>query len=180
MLYRLFRALARLALHLFFRKIDVEGREHVPDDGPVLFVPNHANALVDPLVLITALRRRVRLTAKNVLGKNPLLGLLLRGLGTVTFHRREDVGKGADPKQNVRGLAKCRRILARGGSLCIFPEGISHSDRKLRTFRTGAARIALDYVQQDGNPGRLKIVPVGLLYTEKDQFRSGVWLRFGA
>ena len=63
--------------------------------------------------------------------------------------------------------------------MCIFPEGVSHSDPALRTFHLGPARIALDFVRTDGNPGGLKIVPVGLLYTEKDQFRSAVWLRFG-
>jgi hypothetical protein len=95
----------------------------------------------------------------------------------VTFHRREDVGKGAEPRQNVRSLERCREILAEGGALCIFPEGISHSDPKMRPFRTGPARIALDYVREHG--GGLRIVPVGILYTEKDRFRSGVWLRFG-
>jgi 1-acyl-sn-glycerol-3-phosphate acyltransferase len=180
MLYRIFRALARLALHVFFRQIEVEGRQNVPAQGPVLFVPNHTNALVDPLLLVIALRRRVTITAKNVLAQNPLLGLLMSGLGVVTFHRREDVGKGAEPRKNVRSLERCQTVLAEGGALCIFPEGVSHSDPKMRPFRTGPARIALDFVREKGNPGRLLIVPVGLLYTEKDQFRSGVWLRFGA
>jgi 1-acyl-sn-glycerol-3-phosphate acyltransferase len=179
MLYRLFRALARLTLHLFFRHIEVGGSENVPDGGPVLLVPNHTNALVDPLVILIVLRRRVTITAKNVLARNPLLGLLIKGLGVVTFHRRDDVGKGADLRENVRSLQACRAVLAGGGALCIFPEGVSHSDPKLRRFHTGAARIALDYVRKDGDPGRLRVVPVGLLYTEKDQFRSGVWLRFG-
>jgi glycerol-3-phosphate O-acyltransferase / dihydroxyacetone phosphate acyltransferase len=179
MLYRVFRALARLTLHLFFRRIEVEGHEHVPAAGPVLFVPNHTNALVDPLLIVIALRRRVTITAKNVLGNNPLLGLLMSGLGVVTFHRREDAGKGAQPRQNLRSLARCREVLKEGGSLCIFPEGVSHSDAKMRPFRSGAARIALDFVKEDENPGGLQIVPVGLLYTQKDQFRSDVWLRFG-
>ena len=146
----------------------------------MLFVPNHTNALVDPLVLVIALRRKVRITAKNVLGRNPLLGVLMSGLGVVTFHRREDVGKGAEPRQNLHSLTRCRSILAKGEALCIFPEGVSHSDPKMRPFRSGAARIALDFIREDSNPGGLQIVPVGLLYTEKDQFRSGVWLRFGA
>jgi glycerol-3-phosphate O-acyltransferase/dihydroxyacetone phosphate acyltransferase len=179
MIYRPFRMLAKVTLRLFFRDIEVEGRVYVPPAGPVLLVPNHANALVDPLLLLTALDRRVTVTAKNVLAKNPLLGLLLRGLGAVTFHRREDVGKGADLRQNVRSLQRCRDVLAGGGALCLFPEGVSHSDPGLRPFHTGAARIALDYVRRDGDPGGLVIVPVGLLYTEKDRFRSGVWLRFG-
>lgn len=171
--------LARLALHVFFRHIEVEGRSRIPAAGPVLFVPNHANALVDPLFLVITLRRRVTVTAKNVLSRNPLLGALIRGLGVITFHRREDAGKGADLRQNVQSLRRCRAVLAEGGALCIFPEGISHSDPSLRPFKTGPARIALDFVRDDGNPGRLQMVPVGLLYTEKDQFRSDVWLRYG-
>ncbi|HWY85119.1 MAG TPA: 1-acyl-sn-glycerol-3-phosphate acyltransferase [Gemmataceae bacterium] len=179
MLYPLFRLLARLMLRLFFRRIEVEGRSEVPGAGPVLFVPNHTNALVDPLLLVVSLQRRVTLTAKNVLGKNPLLGLLLHGLGAVTFHRRQDVGKGADRRQNVRALERCRQVLAQGGALCIFPEGVSHSDPQMRPFQSGAAHIALDYVLKDGNPSSLQVIPVGLLYTEKDRFRSEICLRYG-
>jgi 1-acyl-sn-glycerol-3-phosphate acyltransferase len=84
--------MARVILKLFFRRIEVEGRGHLPEKGPVLFVCNHTNALVDPLMLLINVRRRVTLTAKNVLARNPLLGLLMAGLGVVTFHRREDVG----------------------------------------------------------------------------------------
>jgi 1-acyl-sn-glycerol-3-phosphate acyltransferase len=166
-------------LHLFFRRIEVEGRASVPGAGPVLFVPNHTNALVDPFFLVVTLQRRVTLTAKNVLGKNPLLGLLLHGLGAVTFHRRQDVGKGADRRQNIQAFRRCREVLAHGGALCIFPEGISHSDPHLRPFQSGAAHLALDYVREDGNPSNLQVIPVGLLYTDKDRFRSAVCLRYG-
>ncbi len=166
-------------LRLFFRRIEVEGGAVVPATGPVLFVANHTNALVDPLFLVVTLRRRVTLTAKNVLGKNPLLGLLLRGLGAVTFHRRQDVGKGADRRQNLNALRRCREILAQGGAVCIFPEGISHSDPHLRPFQSGAAHIALDFVNDNSNLANLQVIPVGLLYSDKDRFRSAVCLRYG-
>jgi 1-acyl-sn-glycerol-3-phosphate acyltransferase len=179
MIYRIFRALATIALRLFFRRIEVEARHNVPPVGPVLFVPNHSNALVDPLVIMTSVRREVTITAKNVLARNPLLRWLMAAMGVVTFHRRSDVGKGADLRQNVRSLQLCREILAGGGAVCIFPEGVSHSDPRLRGFHLGPARIALDYLRKDGNPCRLRIVPVGMLYTEKHRFRSDVWLRFG-
>lgn len=172
--------MAHLALMVFFRQIEVDGSENVPERGPVLLVPNHSNALVDPLLLVIALRRRVTMTAKNVLAKNPLLGFLMSGLGVITFHRREDAGKGSEPRQNVRSLQRCREVLVGGGALCIFPEGVSHSDPKMRPFRTGPARIALDLLEENSLNRQLRMVPVGLLYTEKDRFRSEVWLRFGA
>jgi 1-acyl-sn-glycerol-3-phosphate acyltransferase len=171
--------LARVVLKLFFRRIEVEGRSSVPAAGPVLFVCNHTNAFVDALLLMITLRRPITLTAKNVLAGNPLLGILMKATGVISFHRREDAAKGADPRRNAGSLEQCRDVLREGGALCIFPEGVSHSDPSLRPFRTGAARIALDYVRQDGNPGALQIVPVALLYEDKDQFRSAVWLRYG-
>jgi len=152
----------------------------VPSSGPVLFVPNHTNALVDPMVVMTSLRRPITVTAKNALARNPLLRWLMSALGVVTFQRREDAGQeGTDQRHNVRSLQRCREILARGGAVCIFPEGVSHSDPALRPFKAGPARIALDFLQKEGNPGRLRIVPVGLLYTDKSRIRSDIWLRFG-
>lgn len=173
------RNLAKLVLHLFFRRIEVEGLADVPRQGPIVFVANHTNALVDPLVLVITLPRRLTLTAKNVLARGRLLGGLMAGLGVVTFHRQDDVGKGAEPRQNLRSLQRCRDILRQGGALFIFPEGISHSDPGLRLFRTGAARIVLDLLEEITDSLKPLVVPVGLLYTEKDRFRSAVWLRYG-
>ena len=56
---------------------------------------------------------------------------------------------------------------------CIFPEGKSHSEPAMLPFKQGLARIALGY------DGPLAIVPVGLYYEQKDQFRSAVSVRFG-
>ncbi len=179
MFYRLFRTLSRIVLGLFFRRIDVEGRENIPKTGPLLLVANHSNALVDPLILINVLDRPVTLTAKNVLAKNGFLALLMRALGVITFHRRQDVGQGAELRQNVQSLRQCRQRLARGGAVCIFPEGVSHSDPHMRPFLPGPARLALDYARKQAGGQELQIVPVGLSYTEKDRFRSSVWLRFG-
>jgi 1-acyl-sn-glycerol-3-phosphate acyltransferase len=179
-LYRAVRAVSRLALHLFFRHIEVEGTDDIPSDGPVLLACNHPNALVDPLLPLSILRRRVTLTAKNVLARNPLRGWLMSALGVIPFHRREDVAKGARPRQNLESMRRCREVLAGGGCLCLFPEGTSHSDDRLRPFRPGMARLLTDLVRRGGYSGRLYVVPVGLLYAEKDRFRSGVRVRFGA
>ncbi len=71
-------------------------------------------------------------------------------------------------------------VLARGGALCIFPEGVSHSDTKMRPFQAGAAHIALDFTKEHKGAGLLQIVPVGLLYTQKDRFRSALCVCYGA
>ena len=180
MLYRVLRAYWRIALSVFFRDIEVEGRELVPERGPLLVVPNHTNALVDPLVILVQLKRPVTVTAKTTLAKNTLLAALMRALNVITFQRRQDVESGGDVEHNLRAFDECRRRLREGAAICIFPEGVSHSDPGLRAFKTGAARIALNYLERDANCGHLKIVPVGLYFEKKDRFRSSVWVRFGA
>ena len=179
MFYRTFKLLAKIVLRLFFRQIDAEGLEHVPATGPLLLVVNHTNALVDPLLPITLLHRRLTPTMKDTLGRNPLVAAVSWCTGAIAFHRAQDTGKSGEARANVKALQRCREMLKAGGAICIFPEGISHSDLTMREFQAGAAHIAIDYVRKEQNAGKLKVVPVGLLYTSKGAFRSGVWVRFG-
>ena len=60
--YRFIRALATLILRGWFR-FRVLGREHIPDEGPVIIAPNHKNFL-DPFFVGIATRRRVQYMAK--------------------------------------------------------------------------------------------------------------------
>jgi hypothetical protein len=76
--------------------------------------------------------------------------------------------------QNLRTFDACRRLLARGRCIALFPEGFSHNAPKLMPLKTGAARIALG-ASVEG----LRIVPVGLYYTSKTSFRGEALLRFG-
>lgn len=157
-------------LRLFFRRIDVEGREWVPS-GPVIFILNHPNALIDPLVLLCRAGRPVSFLAKEPLFRMPVIGSIVRAMDSIPVYRRMDQ---ADTSQNTATFLAARQLLSSGGSLALFPEGTSHSDPHLKPFRTGAARIALGS-QVSG----LRIVPAGLFYTEKSRFRSQVLLCFG-
>ncbi|MEK6579893.1 MAG: 1-acyl-sn-glycerol-3-phosphate acyltransferase, partial [Bdellovibrionota bacterium] len=75
------------------------------------------------------------------------------------------------PAQNKETFEAAKRILRGGGTIALFPEGISHSESKLKPLKTGAARIAL-------GASPLKIVPAGLYYTAKGAFRSSAVLVF--
>src|SRR5918996_136549 len=71
-----------------------------------------------------------------------------------------------------------RLSCSRGGTIGICPEGVSHNEPRLKPLKTGAARIALG-AASTGSQLDVKIVPVGLYYTEKTTFRSSALLRFG-
>jgi 1-acyl-sn-glycerol-3-phosphate acyltransferase len=169
-------AVLTLALRVFFRRIEVKGLKHVSREGATIFVLNHPNGLVDPVFLLCYAPRRVSFLAKAPIFEMPVIGRLARALEAIPVYRRQD--EGSDVSRNQETFARARGLLKRGGTLAICPEGVSHSDTKLRPLKTGAARIALGVVAEDANL-ELKIIPAGLYYTAKTAFRSAALLRFG-
>lgn len=168
--------LIRLLLRAFYREVGVAGLERLPRRRPLLLVANHVNALVDPLLVLGTLPVRARFLAKHTLWKMPGLGPLLAAGGAIPVYRRQD--EGVDPAKNAEAFARCHEELAAGGSIALFPEGISHNLPGLQPLKTGAARIALEAEERFGDLG-LRIVPVGLLFDVRPRFRSRAFVQVG-
>ncbi len=176
MIRRVIVAIVGLALRIYFQRIEVTGVEHVPLNTPVIFVLNHPNALVDPVFLFCLAPRPVAFLAKAPLFRMPLIGYLVKALDSLPVYRRQDEGE--DVTKNQETFIAARKLLARGGTIGICPEGVSHDAPGLKPIKTGAARISLAAVST-GEVSELKIVPAGLYYTSKTRFRSDALLYFG-
>jgi glycerol-3-phosphate O-acyltransferase / dihydroxyacetone phosphate acyltransferase len=155
-----------VAMRTYFR-LSVTG-EPVPAEGPLLLVANHPNSLLDPALVSTAARRPVRFLAKAPLFSVPVIGWLVRGAGSIPVFRRQD--EPALMTQNADAFRAAYDALVSGSAIGIFPEGVSHDEPSITPLRTGAARIALESATRLG--GAFPIVPVGLIFREKETFRS--------
>src|SRR3954469_7065466 len=164
------RFLVREASRLIFR---VDCASGPPMSGPVLLLPNHPNALLDPALIWATAGRDVRFLAKSTLFDGPLR-FVVGGSGAIPVYRKLD--QGADLSRNTETFAAVDAALARGDAICIFPEGVSHSTGRLVPLRTGAARMALS-AERAGTS--LKLVPVGLNFDRKTTFRSRVTIIYG-
>ncbi len=169
----LFPWIARLAAFVYYR-IRYRG-EPVPRRGPVLLVANHPNSLLDPMLVQAAARRPVRFLAKAPLFADRKIAWLIRATGAIPVYRRAD-----DPLQVDRNEEMFRAVhlaLADGAAVGIFPEGLSHTEPSLTPLRTGAARIALG--AQPLLHRSFPVVPVGLVFRQKDVFRSEALVSVG-
>jgi 1-acyl-sn-glycerol-3-phosphate acyltransferase len=180
------RSLAESLVRLYYPERVIENAGLLPRVGPVIFVPNHPNGLLDPLVLRVAVGRPARFLAKSTLFGNPAGRLAMNAFGCVPVYRAQD-GAGAGSKErgaaNEKTVAICRRLLSDGEALALFPEGVSHADPQLKPLKSGAARIALsaarEHQERTGQSLALAVVPVGLGYEARAIFRSRVLLVIG-
>jgi len=175
--FRLILAAFGTALRLFFRRIETVNADVVPKGTGVIFVMNHPNGLVDPALVFVALPRKISFLAKSTLFRMPVISFLLRQIDALPLYRRIDAGE--DVSKNSQTFDMCRELLQRGGSIALFPEGVSHNSPKLLPMKTGAARIALGAASGGETEIEVKIIPVGLFYTNKTTFRSEALLHFG-
>jgi len=176
--YRLILAIFGIALKIFFRRIETVDANSVPNGKGVLFVMNHPNGLIDPALVFVALPRRISFLAKSTLFRMPVIGWILRTVGALPLYRRIDAGE--DISQNQKTFELCRELLRDGGSIALFPEGVSNNSPKLLPLKSGASRIAIGAASTNGGePVSVMIVPVGLYYTNKTTFRSEALLHFG-
>ena len=139
-----------------------------PRDGPVLFVANHPNSIVDAVVVAATVGRPIRFLAKATLFDEPGLGAVIRSGGAIPVYRRQDDPALTD--RNARVFEAVHEALAAGDAVGIFPEGLSHSEPSLTRLRTGAARISLGASERKGI--HFPIVPVGIVARQKQTFRS--------
>ncbi|MBC8132962.1 MAG: 1-acyl-sn-glycerol-3-phosphate acyltransferase [Deltaproteobacteria bacterium] len=183
----LLRWLAEALVRLYYPRRTVEGATHVPLRGPTMYVANHPNGLLDPLLFRVITGHPIRFLAKSTLWGNPFGRLAMDAFQCLPVYRQQDVRtdeRGQSVRRNEEAFARCRAELALGAELALYPEGTSHSDPHLRPLKSGAARIALSAAAEaaattDGRTG-LVMIPAGTYYEDKAVFRSGVHLVIGA
>src|SRR5258705_4746427 len=177
---RLARRFARGLARFYYSRIEIAGREKIPAAGAVLFVANHANSLMDPVIVGIAAGRPVRFLAKAPLFEIPIFGRVLFALGMVPAFRAVDESPGSKQSQvgrNLESLSKAAAFLAKGEAVGIFPQGQSHDLLTLEQVRSGAARMALHAFESEiSRSGTdLLIVPLGINYERKERFLFPIW-----
>jgi 1-acyl-sn-glycerol-3-phosphate acyltransferase len=114
-------------------RLEVEGLQHLPLHGATIVPANHDSAW-DPFVIAFAARRQrqIQALAKASLWKNPLVRLVMEGMGQIPVRRGE---------ADTDALDAAVQCLSAGGCLGIFPEGTRSQGRQLRA-RSGTGRLA--------------------------------------
>ena len=168
-LYRIIYAYSSVVHRLYYRKITVVGLEKIPADTPVLFAPNHQNALMDALAVLFAARKPVGFLARADIFKKPSIAKTLNLLKILPIYRIRDGVEMLGRNQEV--FDNTIDVLNSNTPICILPEGNHEGKKQLRSLKKGIFRIAFQAEASTDFKLNLHIIPVGLDYS--DYFNPG-------
>jgi 1-acyl-sn-glycerol-3-phosphate acyltransferase len=129
----------------------VEGAGHAPPGQSFVLMSNH-QSLYDVPVIYQALKRRIRMVAKQELFRVPIWGRAMLRAGFISLDRKSR-------ERSRETLLASADVLHAGTSIWIAPEGTRSKDGSLGAFRKGGFHLAL----QSACP----ILPITLVGTRR-------------
>lgn len=159
-----------------YRKILHVGKENIPQDGAVIFAPNHTNTLMDALVVLCFDHTPKVFVARADIFKKPVLAKIFTFLKIMPIMRQRDGFQAVKKNQEI--IDKAVDVLKDKIPFCIFPEGTHQAKYSSLPLSKGIFRIAFQAHELMPDVP-LYIVPVGVRYGDFFRFRSTVRMQFG-
>ncbi len=144
--YRLTIGLGRTLFRALDLRVEAQGLEHVPTDGPVVLAANHVS-FPDFLFIGDGLRptgRLARFMCRHDIWSNPVAGRALEAMEHISVDRETPAA----------AYLQARSLLEREEVVCVFPEGGISAAYVVRALMPGAVALAA----QTGAP----LVPVSV------------------
>lgn len=170
------RLLVKLALHGYFKKIIITGKENLPKNRPVILVANHQNALIDPLLLATHTRLNPYFLTRASAFKNPIAAKLLSYIRMLPVYRVRDGF--STIQQNQQTFEQTYEVLSKNGCVIIFAEGSHSLVRNVRPLSKGFTRMAFGLLEKYP-AAKPVILPVGLDFSAHKRSGSIARITFG-
>ena len=174
--YFFIKIIVKLSLFFYTKKIKVIGKKNIPNKGAILFVVNHPNGLIDPLLVAVNNPRIQHFLVRAAIFKKPLIRQFLSTLNLMPIYRIRDGIQQLGKNQKI--FEQCFSILNSEKTLMIFPEGGHDKRRTIRPLSKGFLRIVFGALERHPRL-KIQIIPVGITYDNPSQFPTKVCVQYG-
>ncbi len=163
--------------NVFYRKVIVLGRENINPDNHLIFAPNHQNALMDALAVLFTQKGQLVFLARADIFKRKTIASILYFLKMLPVYRIRDGFRSLLGNDVI--FDKTVDVLRNKNGLVVLPEGNHEGIRRLRQLKKGICRIAFQADEASGFNLKIKIIPVGLEYTNYQRYRQVLTVVYG-
>ena len=177
LLYSILKFLVSKAFHIFYQITVDDEQDDLEDGEPVIYAPNHQNALIDPLAIIFTRKGQIVFLARSDIFNNKFIAELLYSIKMLPIFRIRDGFENLHKNQKI--FDKTMDVIASGNGLGVFPEANHAGYRRLRILKKGIGRMAFQTEINYNENLDVKIVPVGIEYEHYYWFRSKLHVTYG-
>jgi 1-acyl-sn-glycerol-3-phosphate acyltransferase len=175
--YNIVKRITSLYHSVYYEEICIINADNIPEEGPVIFTPNHQNALMDALSIIYTTKQQPVFMARADIFKKDLAKKILTFLKIIPVYRIRDGIESLS--NNDESFELGFQILKNKGAIGIMPEGNHGEQRRLRPLKKGVARLAIQAQELLEGKASVKIVPVGLEFSSYQGFRGNMVVNYG-
>jgi len=174
LLYSFVKIIARLALPIYCRDMDINKPEYLKHKGPLLLAVNHPNSFLDAIILCTLFDKPVHSLARgDAFKKKPAARFLFMFKMFPVYRVSEGV---ENLEENYKTFEQCKAVFRQNGIVLIFSEGRCINEWHLRPLKKGTARLAISSWLEGID---LEVLPVAINYSSFKRFGKNVKLFFG-
>lgn len=174
MLYKILFFPAKLAIHLYCRRIDINEKKWLNEKGPLLIAANHPNSFLDAIIVSTLFKRPVYALARGDAFAGRFFTTILTSLHMLPVYRLTEGAENIE--RNYSTFEACLKLFEENKIVLIFSEGRCVNEWHLRPLKKGTARLAFDAWE---NNIALKILPLGINYSSFRFYGKNLILNFG-
>ncbi|MFY0606857.1 MAG: 1-acyl-sn-glycerol-3-phosphate acyltransferase [Cyclobacteriaceae bacterium] len=145
-------------LWCFGLKVSAIGTESLDKRQPYVFVSNHQSFLDIP-ILFRTIPNNLYFVAKKELKWIPFLGWYMMATGMIFIDR-------SDRKKAIQSLKRTGKLIKRGRSVLMFPEGTRSKDKSIAPFKKGPFVMARE--------AEVSVIPLGIR-EEGEMVAWGKW-----
>lgn len=175
--YEVVRFFERIVLNLHYRKIAYTGTENINEEDPIVFAPNHRNAVVDPFVLLNACKKQPVFLARADVFKKPAIARIMTWLHIMPVYRIRDGVENLE--NNNESFQLSGELLKKRIPMALYPEGRHNPKISLLPVQKAISRIVMPIEASENFTLGSKVIPVGVYYPDIFGFLSDVYVAFG-
>ncbi len=162
---------------IIYRKVILNGTEKIPKDHPIVFAPNHQNALSDPMAILLHTKFQPVWLARADIFKNKTAALILRFLKIMPVYRMRD-GK-ENLTKNDETFTNSVKVLENNSALGLFPEAAHTAKRQMIPHKKAVPRIVFMAQEKADKNLNIQIIPTGIYYSSYWKFNRDLIVNFG-
>ncbi|GAB1453780.1 hypothetical protein MASR2M47_38360 [Draconibacterium sp.] len=175
--YWILKKYVQFADWLIYNKVIINGLENIPKNKPIIFSPNHQNALSDPMAILLNTKFQPVWLARADIFKNKTAAAILKFLKIMPVYRMRD-GKENLAKNDEIFMGSVR-VLENHFALGLFPEAAHSGKRQMLAHKKAVPRIVFMAEQKAKNNLDIQIIPTGIFYSHYWKFNRNLIVNFG-